>query len=189
MFGRLGTLCLLVGYFSLCTLAATAQEVVHALTGTVTSMNPGKTIEVDTDDGPEVEFKDFTKSNIPLEFDKDLRAQATSADRFNTKGTQVIVYYFGEGMQRTAVALQGLASGTLKRTIGTVVKFDKHQRLLTVESTPGGVQSFHIDSRTVVETSVGAVGGRRFDPEKGDQVRVTTAPAQGSGTALFIYAK
>ena len=44
MFGRLGTFCLLVGYFSLCTLAATAQEVVHALTGTVTSMNPGKTI-------------------------------------------------------------------------------------------------------------------------------------------------
>ena len=95
MFGRLGTFCLLVGYFSLCTLAATAQEVVHALTGTVTSMSQGKTIEVDTDDGPEVEFKDFTKSNIPLEFDKDLRAQATSADRFNTKGTQVIVYYFG----------------------------------------------------------------------------------------------
>jgi hypothetical protein len=188
MFRRLGTFWLLAGYCSLCTLAATAQEVVHALTGTVTSMNPGKTIEVDTDDGPEVEFKDFTKSNIPLEFDKDLRAQATSADRFNTKGTQVIVYYFGEGV-RTAVALQGLASGPLKRTIGTVVKFDKHQRLLTVESTPGGVQSFHIDSKTVVETSVGAVGGRRFDPEKGDQVRVTAAPAQGTGTALFIYAK
>ena len=188
MFGRLGTFCLLIGCFSLCTVWATAQEVVHALTGTVTSMNPGKTIEVDTDDGPAVEFKDFTKSNISLEFDKDLRAQATSADRFNTKGTQVIVYYFGEGV-RTAVALQGLASGPLKRTIGTVVKFDKHQRLLTVESTPGGVQSFHIDSKTVVETSVGAVGGRRFDPEKGDQVRATAAPAQGTGTALFIYAK
>ena len=134
-------------------------------------------------------LKTLTKSNIPLEFDKDLRAQATSADSFNTKGTHVIVYYFGEGIQRTAVALQGLASGPLKRTIGTVVKFDKHQRLLTVESAPGGVQSFHIDSKTVVETSVGAVEGRRFDPQKGDQVRVTAAPAQGTGTALFIYAK
>jgi hypothetical protein len=80
------------GCCSLCTLAATAQEVVHALTGTVTSMNAGKTIEVDTDDGSEVEFKDLTKSNIPLEFDKDLRAQAAPADSFNTKGTQVIVY-------------------------------------------------------------------------------------------------
>ena len=42
MFGRPGTLCLLVGYLSLCTFVGTAQEVVHALTGTVTSMNPGK---------------------------------------------------------------------------------------------------------------------------------------------------
>ena len=189
MFRRLGTFWLLAGYCSLCTLAATAQEVVHALTGTVTSMNPGKTIEVDTDDGSEVEFKDLTKSNIPLEFEKDLRAQAASADSFNTKGAQVIVYYFGEGDLRTAVALQGLPSGPLKKTIGTVVQFDKRQHLLKVESTAGAVQSFHIDPKTVVETAVGAVGGHRFDPEKRDQVRVTAAPVKGTETALFVYAK
>jgi len=189
MFGRLGTFCLLVGYLSLCTFIASAQEVVHALTGTVTSMNPGKTIQVDTDDGAEVDFKDLTKSNISLEFSKDLRAQATSADHFNTKGTHVIVYYFGEGDPMTAVALQGLPSAPLKRTIGTVVKFDRHQRVMTVESTPGGVQSFHIDPTTVVETAVGAVDGRKFDPQKRDQVRVTAASAQGTQTALFIFAK
>jgi hypothetical protein len=189
MLGRLGTVWLLAGCLSLFTLAATAQEVVHALTGTVTSMEPGKTIQVDTDDGPEVDFRDLTKSNIPLEFDKDLRAQSTSADSFKTKGTHVIVYYFGEGIQRTAVALLGLPPGPLKRTIGTVAKFEKHQHLLTVESASGGAQTFQVDSKTVVETSVGAVGGRRFDPQKGDQVRVIAAPAQGNGTALFIYAK
>lgn len=70
-----------------------------------------------------------------------------------------------------------------------MVKFDKHQRLMTVESTPGGTQSFRIDPTTVVETSVGAVEGRKFDPQKRDQVRVTAAPAQGTATALFIYAK
>ena len=189
MFGRLAGFFLLAGYFSLCTLASTAQEVVHALTGTVTSMNLGKTIQVDADDGTEVDFKDFTKANIPLEFDRDLRSQATSADSFKTKGTHVIVYYFGEGNQRTAVALQGLPPGPLKRTIGTVVKFDKHQRLMSVESTPGGIQLFHIEPTTVVESSVGAVEGRKFDPQKRDQVRVTAAPAQGTATALFIYAK
>ena len=43
---------LLVGYFFLATLAATAQEVVHALIGTVSSINPAaKTITVKTDDG------------------------------------------------------------------------------------------------------------------------------------------
>jgi hypothetical protein len=189
MLGRLGSFCLLVGSLSLCTQAATAQEVVHALTGTVTSMNLGKTIQVDTDDGPIVEFKDLTKSSIPLEFDPKLRAQATSADRFNTKKSHVIVYYFGEGDLRTAVALQGLPPGTMKRTIGTVAKFEKHQRLLTLQTASGSAQSFHIDPATVVETAVGVVEGRKFDPQKGDQVRVTAAPAQGTATALFIYAK
>lgn len=117
MFGRLATFWLLAGYFSQCTLALTAQEVVHALTGTVTAMSLGKTIQVDADDGSEVDFKDFTKLNIPLEFDRNLRAQATSADKFTTKGTHVIVYYFGEGDLRTAVALQGLPPGSLKRTL------------------------------------------------------------------------
>jgi hypothetical protein len=187
MFGRLCTLCLLVASFSLCNIAAIAQEVVHALTGTVTSMNPGKSIKVDTDEGPEVDFQDMTKANIPLEFDKDLRAQATSADRFNTKGTHVIVYYFGEGDLRTAVALQGLPPGQLKNTIGTVVKFDKHEHMMTVESAAGAVQSFQIGPATVVESSVGAVDGRRFSPQKHDQLRVTAA--QGSDTALFIFAK
>jgi hypothetical protein len=166
MFQRLYTFSLLAGCFAFCAVTATAQEVVHALTGIVTSMNAGKTIQVDTDEGPEVNFKDLTKANISLEFDKDLRAQSTSAERFSTKGTHVIVYYFGEGDLRTAVALQGLPKGTLKRTIGTVIKFDKHQHLMTVESTPGGIQSFHVDPTTVVETSVGAVDGRRFDPQK-----------------------
>ena len=189
MFGRLCTFCLLVGSFSLCNIAANAQEVVHALTGTVTSMTPGKSIKVDTDEGPEVDFHDMTKADISLEFDKDLRAQSTSADRFNTKGTHVIVYYFGEGDLETAVALQGLPPGQLKSTIGTVVKFDKHEHLITVESAPGAVQSFRIDPATVVESSVGAVSGHRFSPQKHDQVRVMAAPSQGTRTALFIFAK
>jgi hypothetical protein len=59
---------------------------------------------------------------------------------------------------------------------------------MTIESTPGVTQSFHIDPKTVVETSVGAVEGRKFDPQKRDQVRVTAIAAQKAGTALFIYA-
>jgi hypothetical protein len=180
---------MLVGLFSLFTSVGTTQEVVHALTGTVTSISLGKTIQIDTDDGPEVDFKDLTKANIPLEFDKVLRAQTTSADSFNTKGTHVIVFYFGEGDLRTAVALQGLPAGSLKRTIGTVAKFDKHQRLITVESASGSSQSFQIEPTTVVEAAVGVVEGRKFDPQKGDQLRITAAPAQGPGKALFIVAK
>ena len=56
-----------------------------------------------------------------------------------------------------------------------------HQRLLQAPPSPS-----HIDPKTVAETAVGAVEGERFDPEKGEQVRVTATLADGSPEALFI---
>ena len=66
--------CLLVGCLSLTTAAATAQEVVHPLSGTVSSINPAaKTITIHTDDGSPGVFAVLTKSNVSLEFDKQVR--------------------------------------------------------------------------------------------------------------------
>ncbi len=64
MLGGYFKLCLIVGCFSLATLSATAQEVVHALCGTVRSIDSSaKTITVSTDDGSEGLFRDFPRSN------------------------------------------------------------------------------------------------------------------------------
>jgi glycerate kinase len=101
--------CFLVGCCLLTTFSATAQEVVHALCGTVRSINStAKTITVATDDGSEGLFQDFTKSNVSLDFDKKIRAEATTANAFTKNGVRVIVYYFGNSDERTAVALQDL---------------------------------------------------------------------------------
>ena len=125
--------CWLVGFFSLAAFVANAQEVVHALAGTVTYINPtNKTIIINTDDGSEPLFKDMTASNASLDFAKDLRADSTPADTFTKKGAHVIVYYFGDGDERTAVALQDLGGGPLKKISGSVSKFNKHEHLLTI---------------------------------------------------------
>ena len=51
---------ILVGCISSVAIAATAQEVVHALTGTVRSIDPAsKTITIFTDNGSEGLFKDL----------------------------------------------------------------------------------------------------------------------------------
>jgi hypothetical protein len=179
--------CCLLVVISLAALAANAQEVVHALAGTVTSVNPTQqTITVKTDDGSAGLFKDLMKSNVPVEFDRNVRAASVPASTFTRKGAPVIVYYFGDGDVRTAVALQDLGAGPLQKISGSVSKFNKHEHLLTIKDATGTSESFHIDAKTVAETPWGAVEGQKFDPAKGDRVRVTAVLANGAEDALFI---
>jgi hypothetical protein len=179
--------CWFVGLLSFASLAANAQEVVHALAGIVTVINPtDKTININTDDGSEGLFKDLPNPGISLDFEKNIRADSTPPDAFTKKGAHVIVYYFGDGDERTAVALQDLGSGPLKKVSGEVYKFDKRQHLLTIKDTAGANESFRIDPKTVAETAFGVVEGDRFAPEKGAQVRVTATLANGGPEALFI---
>jgi hypothetical protein len=182
--------CWLVGLFSLAAFVANAQEVVHALAGVVNSINTTqKTIDVKTDDGSEGLFKDMTRSNVSLDFEKNIRASSTPAEDFNKNGDNVIVYYFGDTDERTAVALKDLGHGPLKKINGVVTRFNRRQHLMTIKDTSGASESFQIGPQTVAESAVGVVEGEKFDAEKGDPVRVTAALANGNEEALFIRAQ
>ena len=178
---------LLVGYFFLATLAATAQEVVHALIGTVSSIDPtAKTITVKTDDGSLGLFKDLINSKTRIEFDKNVRKDATAAEEFKKSGTHVIVYYFGLGRGRTAVAIRELGSGPFTKTVGTVDKFIGMEHSISIREDSGVVESFKITSDTIAETDTGAIEGLKLRPNKGDLVRVTATSENGSATAVLI---
>jgi hypothetical protein len=182
--------CLLAGWISLGAIAASAQEVVHALVGTFVSTNPSaKTIQINTEDGSEGLFNDMTKSHVALDIDKSLLAGLTPADKLTSKGTHVIVFYFGNLAVRIAVGLRDLGPGPLKTASGSVSKFQKHEHLLTLQTSSGTDKVFHIETKTVAETSVGAVPGYRFDPEKSEQLRIVSLLENGTDTALYIYAK
>jgi hypothetical protein len=179
--------CFLVGCISLASLAATAQEVVHALAGTVTSIDAvAKTITINTDDGSEGTFKDMTSSNTQILFDKNIRTDATAADEFKKSGVRVIVYYFGIGKVRTVVALRSLGPGPFTISSGTVVKYDKAAHTLSIRDISGTIKTFNISSDMVVETSRGAAERTVFQPANGDPVRVTSTIVIGNATALFI---
>jgi hypothetical protein len=178
---------LLAGCFSLVSLAATAQEVVHALTGIVNNINSAaKTIAVITDDGSDGIFQDMTGSRTSIEFDKNIRTEATAADEFKKKGARVIVFYYGAGDVRTVVAIKSLGEGPFTKDSGTVVKFDKREHSLTIKDSSGAIESFKITSSTVADTDAGAAEGLKFDPHKGESVRVIATQTDGSLTALFI---
>ena len=179
----------LIGCWLLVTFPAQAQEVVHALYGTVRSTNStDMTITIVTDNGASALFKEMTKPGVPLDFDKRIRAEASVPDVSTQNGDHVIVYYFGSGDVQTAVALKDLGTGPFKETGGTVIKFDRRERLLTLKNNLGIEESFHLDPKTVAETPYGAMEGLELDAKDGDQVQVISSSANGNEMAWFILA-
>jgi hypothetical protein len=179
--------CFFAACFALVATAVQAQQRVHALSGTVTSINAKVgMIEVDTDDGSSGHFRWMKSSGPSVDFDKTVSADATAADKFTLQGHHVIVYYFGEGEVRTAVALHDLGDGSVEKSTGTVVKLNRHDRVLTIKNSAGAEVSYHLDPKTVADTATGVMENFKFDLSKGDAVRVTAAQANGSDTALLI---
>lgn len=178
---------ILIACLSVITLAAGAQEIVHALVGTVNHVDlPGKTVSVLTEDGSDGTFRDLTDSHASFEFDKVLRSETTAPVEFNKSGVRAIVFYYGVSLPRTVVALKSLGPGPFKNSTGVVVKYDKRQHLLTLEDQSGATETFTINQSTVAETDSGVAEGLKFDTHKGEHVRVAAAQVNGSNVALFI---
>ena len=106
--------CVFTGCLGLLTVSASAQEVVHALTGTVSSIDDlSKTMVVFQDNGSEGEFKDMTTAKTRVVIDKKIALDTTAAEANKKKGAYVIVFYYGDNDGRTAVALKNLGVWTI----------------------------------------------------------------------------
>ncbi len=178
---------LVLACFSLIPSAAFAQEVIHALTGTVSSIDPAaKTVTVFTDQHFQKSFKDLTDPKVSISFDKKIREGTIPVDTFKTNGAYVIVFFYGQGASQTAVAMRNLGAGPFAADTGTVEKFESRDHSLSITDASGVVQSFKITPQTIAETGIGAVDGFRFQPQKGDQIRVVSSTVNGNPTALFV---
>jgi hypothetical protein len=189
MQGKIVRCCVVLLSLGLASYQAKAQEIVHALTGMLTSVNPKtSTLHVATDDGSDGLFKIFTDKGTQLSFQKNVKAESVPAAGFTKTKTQVLVFYIGDDAERTAVALEDLGAGPFVKTVGTVVKLDRHAHILTVKDSTGVEQTFHIDAKTVGEATNGVLEGEKFDADKGAKVRVIASTENGAETALFIRA-
>lgn len=164
-----------------------AQEVIHALTGTVIAIDQNaKTITVLQDGGTRAEFKEMANAKTPIVFDKKVAEATTAANAFGTSGAYAIVFYYGEGPDQTVVALKNLGAGPFTATVGTVKKYEGRAHSVVIEDNAGKVQTIKIDPTTVAETDAGVVEGMKFQAQKGDQVRVVSTAVSGTQTAVFI---
>jgi hypothetical protein len=166
---------------------APAQEIVHALTGTVSGIAAsGQTITLFQDGGSRSTFNVMSPKVRRISFDKRIADGTTPASEFRKQGAYVILFYYGISENRTAVALQTLGDGPFSSTTGEVKNFDRHNGTLTVLGKDGKKHSFKLSDQTVAETYAGAVDGSEFRAGKGDQLRVVSSMKNGTATALFI---
>jgi hypothetical protein len=164
-----------------------AQEIVHALCGTVSSIDAtGKTITLFQDTGSPATFNVMSSSNTRIAFDKKVADEVTEAKKFQKQGAYVILFYFGTDGNRTAVALKNLGSGPFSSTTGEVTEWNGRSNQLSLRDKSGAVHSFKIDDQTVGETYMGVVNGSKFDVDKGEKVRLVSSTKDGTSTVLFI---
>jgi hypothetical protein len=179
--------CVFAGCLGSFALAASAQQVVHALTGTVSGTDDlSKTLIVFQDNGSEGQFKDMTSGKSRVLIDKKIALDSTAAEADKKKGTYVIVFYYGDNDDRTVVALKNLGAGPFTSAEGTVTKFENKQHSITLQDKSGTTQTFKIAENTVAEGYMGAIDGFKFQPAKGDHVRVVGTTDNGAVTALFM---
>ena len=187
MFGKQALLYL--GTALLC-VSANCQMVVHAVSGTVKSFNPKPmSMSVVVESGSIIQFAIRPDSKVALSFEDDLRGDAVDASKFNKVGAFVMVYYYGFETRRTAVAVKDLGPDPFKKTEGTVVDFNKHDRVLTVRDSKGTNETFRLSDNAVVDTGMGLQSGRKYEPDKGYKVRVTSSSADGKDVAVFIRSR
>jgi hypothetical protein len=176
----------LLGCLGLIAVPAKAQQVVHALTGTVSSINgASKTISVFQDNGTQGDFSDATDSKAKLSIDKKVSLDTTAYDVFKKTGVYVVVLYYGGDQSRTAVALKNLGSGPFTSMTGTVAKFDSKHFISVVDSS-GEAQNFKMSQDTIGEGYMGAVDGFKLQAQRGDKVRIVATKDDSGLTALFV---
>jgi hypothetical protein len=178
--------CVLAGWIVSIPVSMPAQQVVHALTGTVSSINKAaETIAVLQDMGGDGLFQNPSNPKARVTLDKRIGPGTIAADAFKENGAYVIVFYYGGSDSRTVVAFKNLGSGPFTSAAGTIKKFER-AHAITIQDESGAVQTFKIGSDTVAESYAGAVDGLKLQVSSGDRVRIVGAVVDGSPTALFI---
>jgi hypothetical protein len=79
-----------------------------------------------------------------------------------------------------------LGDATVSALQGSVVKLDKHERVLTIKVDSGTEQQLQLDPKTVVDTTTGVQDDFKYGLDKGAAISVIATQANGAQLALLI---
>jgi hypothetical protein len=168
----------LVGSVVLSTsLTLAAQDVVHAVDGTVKKVDAGtKTLVVDTKDGTEHTF--HYASDVTVHGAKDTAKGAVDAAHGVAEGSKVAVHYTVDGGKETAHEIDKIGDDGLKTTDGTVDHIDRGTKTIAVKTE----QTFRMTDRAAKDTGKDVAAGA----DKGAKVTVYYTEKAGVKTAHFV---
>lgn len=159
----------------------TAQDVVHAVDGTVKKVDAGtKTVVVETKDGTEHTFH-YT-GDVAVDGAKDTKTGAVDSAHGITVGSKVAVHYTVEGGKETAHEVDKIGDDGMKATDGTVTHVDKGAKTIAVKTADGTVETFHLTDRAAKDTGKGVAEGT----DKTAKVTVYYTEKAGVKTAHFV---
>lgn len=162
-----------------------AQEIVHATTGTITDGSQVKdSLTIETLDQSAEVFQVKQALTTPISFDKVLREKSETVDKLSKGRTHVIVYYFGYS-PKTVVAVRDLGA-KVQNVTGTVTHVDKGQHTITIHADSGADSICYVDGDTAVETANGVMGGTKYSVKRGDKVSAVCPDETGKEAAQFI---
>jgi hypothetical protein len=172
----------MVSAFALATsLNLAAQDVVHAVEGTVKKVDAGtKTLVVDGKDGTKHTF--HYASDVTVDGAKDAKKGTVDAAHGVEVGSKVAVHYTVVDGKETAHEIDKIGDDGLKATDGTVSHIDWGAKTIAVKTADGSEQTFHMTDRAAKDTGKDIAEGA----DKSAKVTVYYTEKAGVKTAHFV---
>jgi preprotein translocase subunit YajC len=164
----------LVVCMSLGAVLCVAQDVVSFIHGTVKKVDRAtKTVVVKSADG--------TEHTIKVTGDVTVKGTKEGLDGLK-EGTEVVARTTGKGADETAVDVGKVGKDGLKETKGTITKFDKDAKTVTVKAADGTERTFELSGKALEDASKATGKG----VEKGAKVTVYYTEEGGKKTAHYL---
>jgi hypothetical protein len=161
--------------------AVSAQDVVHALVGTIEKLDAvGKTIAVKTADGTVHTLHFVGRTTV-----HGAQAVATgSKDAFHglTKGSDVVVHYTTKGAEDTAEEVDHVGKDGLKVSEGTISHIDRGAKTIAIKSADGTEETFRLTGHAAKDAGTDIAEGT----EKTAHVTVYYTEDAGHKVAHFF---
>jgi hypothetical protein len=162
-----------------------AQEILHAVTGTVTNNGHIKqSLIIQKSDQSSEVFEVGESSFAPVTLDKAFQNNTETVDKLPKGTSHVIVYYYGLSPE-TAVAVEDIGDKVLLIT-GRVSHVDKKQHTIAIRADGGSESVCSVESGTAVEMSDGVKDGAKNYPSDGDRITAVCTEEAGKEAARFI---
>lgn len=173
----------ILGFALLCP-HALCQQVVHAMGGTITTVDAkALTFTMQSDQGYSTIFHALPRAKADAMLDKQIVALSSPADLLAKVGDHVVILYVGDNTVLSALAIENLGANPIAQHEGTVSGFDRHSHVVTLKGNPTP-DALTLSEKTVVDTPDGVTTGLKYRPSKGDHLHIQSA--QGAQDAIFL---